>query len=245
MAVVLVDLDDTLVPDEAARDEALQTALGHLVEPTAVWAAVRAAWRVSDLATVPELAGVSSWEALWTDLDAVLTDRSARDAGRAFQSRVWQELVPDRRVSAAAADFRRVREELVQPYSWAPDLLAEWAGRYDLWCVTNGSSWLQRRKLELSGLRRYFDQVVISGEVGAVKADNRYCDEVAARLDRGGLRALAVVGDSETSDGVLARMLGVPHVLVVPGERPKIGEALSSGGRSARRSSLFEALRGR
>ena len=94
------------------------------------------------------------------------------------------------------------------------------AAVHDLWCVTNGSSWLQRRKLDLAGLQRSFDEVVVSGEVGVQKSDAAFAAQVEERLARSGSEPVVVVGDSDASDGALAWFLGVRHVRVQPGRSP-------------------------
>lgn len=211
MGVLLIDLDDTLILDRAARDRAMSTTLDGFATRlplSEVWPGVRDDWQASGLRSASAMAGVSSWEALWTDFDAAVTDPDARRAGHGFQARVWDRLLPGVDAARAEASFRLAREALVQAFDWVPGALTDWAKHYDLWCVTNGSSWLQRRKLLLAGLESVFRDVVVSGEIGAEKSDRRFQDEVVLRLVRAGSVPVAVVGDSATSDGVLASALG-------------------------------------
>jgi FMN phosphatase YigB (HAD superfamily) len=223
VGVLLVDLDDTLIPDQTARDDAMRETLatcGTSLALSAVWPVVREEWRASGLRSIPALVGVSSWEALWTDFSAALVGRAARDVGHAYQASVWQRLLPFEDVSVVIAAFRSAREKRVSTFAWVPEALTTWAASHDLWCVTNGSSWLQRRKLLLAGLEPRFTEVVISGDLGAEKSDLRFRDEVAVRLRRSGLVAVGVIGDSDASDGALASFLGVRHLPVQPGARP-------------------------
>lgn len=222
MKVLLVDLDDTLIPDQTARDEAMQaalTAFGSSLELSAVWAVVREEWRASGLRSIPALAGVSSWEALWTDLSADLEGQAVRD-GHAYQCRVWQRLLPTEDVAAVAETFRWAREGRVGAFDWVPETLAAWAKTTDLWCVTNGSSWLQRRKLRLAGLQDQFSEILISGELGVQKSAPEFHAQVVARLNQRGLAPIGVAGDSDASDGALASFLGVRYLRVRPGLRP-------------------------
>jgi FMN phosphatase YigB (HAD superfamily) len=55
---------------------------------------------------------------------------------------------------------------------------------HQLWCVTNGSAWLQRRKLNLAGLDGFLEQVFTSGDLGATKAEKAFHDQVARALLR-------------------------------------------------------------
>jgi FMN phosphatase YigB (HAD superfamily) len=232
VGVLLVDLDDTLIPDLAARDAALMLTLATFGSPpdlspvdSRVWPVVREEWHTSGLRSVPALAGVSSWEALWTDFDAALADPEAREDGRAYQRRVWRLLLHEDAAAAGNA-FRQAREELVRPFGWVDEGLTGWATVHDLWCVTNGSSWLQRRKLDLAGLQPYFSEVLVSGEIGLQKSDARFGAQVEERLARTGSEPVAVVGDSDASDGALASFLGVRHVRVQPATQPRLNFSL-------------------
>jgi FMN phosphatase YigB (HAD superfamily) len=223
VGVVLVDLDDTLIPDVCARDRSVSRVLrqfGVGEDMKAALAVVREEWRASGLREVAELAGVSSWEALWTNFSEAVAGPCAMEAGTRFQDAVWRRLVPDVPREKASSAFRSVRETSVVAFPWVPSALAAWREACTLWCVTNGSGWLQRRKLSLAGLTEVFPVVAISGDIGVEKADSRFCSHVAELLDREGGEALAVVGDSGHSDGALAHGLGVRFVPVVPGQRP-------------------------
>lgn len=145
MNVLLVDLDDTLIPDLSARDQALATMLagfGRAIDPSEAWPIVRQEWRDSGLGSISALTGVSSWEALWTDFDAAVTSSRAQVAGHTYQANVWRHLLPDLDPVLVGAAFRHAREELVRTFDWVPGRVTVWAKAYDLWCVTNGSLWL-------------------------------------------------------------------------------------------------------
>ncbi|GAB2594245.1 hypothetical protein GCM10009593_38740 [Microlunatus antarcticus] len=199
--------------------QATLTAFGSSTELSAVWAVVREEWRASGLRSIPALAGVSSWEALWTDLSADLEGEAVQD-GHAYQSRVWQRLLPTEDVAVVAEAFRSAREGRVGAFDWVPETLTTWAQAMDLWCATNGSSWLQRRKLRLAGLQDRFSEVLISGELGVEKSDAHFHAQVAARLNQRGRTPIGVAGDSDASDGALASFLGVRYLRVRPGVRP-------------------------
>ncbi|WP_328291314.1 HAD family hydrolase [Kineococcus sp. NBC_00420] len=223
MDVLLIDLDDTLIPDAAARDQAMSSTLAAFAATTRlpdVWRVVRGEWQASGLRSTPALVGVSSWEALWTDFRAAVPDLTTQLAGDDYQARVWNRILPEEDSAVVGASFRGTREQLVRTFDWAPAALSSWARTHDLWCVTNGSSWLQRRKLQLAGLGPTFRDVVISGEVGAEKSELRFHDEVASRSARLGVQPVAVIGDSATSDGALASALQVRYVQVAAGTDP-------------------------
>jgi len=70
---------------------------------------------------------------------------------------------------------------------------------YSMALVTNGAPDLQREKIEKSGIRKYFKEIMISGEVGFGKPDPRIFRLV---LDRLGVPAqeAVMIGNSLSSD---------------------------------------------
>jgi 2-haloacid dehalogenase len=73
-------------------------------------------------------------------------------------------------------------------------------GRFKMALVTNGLSKVQRKRLSLSPLARFFPVVAISEEVGSAKPEPRIFSWALDRLGaRGGERTL-VIGDSLSAD---------------------------------------------
>lgn len=235
MAVVLLDLDDTLVPDVEARDRTLSQLLSEQGSDFTLDGALRVIrdlWRGTGLRAQPQLAGVSSWEALWTDFaDFHALPEGARASGTDFQRQVWSTLGPGHDAELAAALFRTCREAAVAAYAWVDAALRSLGGARVLWCVTNGSSQLQRRKLQLARLERWFDRVFVSGELGAEKGSEPFARAVADSLIAAGDTAVAVIGDSPGSDGALADALGVTFVRVTPGAPWRRGPGSRNRGR--------------
>jgi putative hydrolase of the HAD superfamily len=89
--------------------------------------------------------------------------------------------------------------------------------------LTNGPSWMQRRKLEVSGLGAEVDAVAISGEIGAAKPD-RAAFTCALALLGTNADETAMIGDSLANDveGALAAGLA-PVVWVNPHAEPPPG----------------------
>lgn len=88
----------------------------------------------------------------------------------------------------------------------SPVLLKELKKRgYIVGVITNGPSYLQNHKMDMSGLRAYCDIVVVSGDVGVHKPDPALFTYTAEKL---GLKAeeCAYVGDHPVNDiqGALA-----------------------------------------
>jgi 2-haloacid dehalogenase len=93
------------------------------------------------------------------------------------------------------------------------------ARKYPLALVTNGIAAVQRRRFAASPIIGYFQAVVISEEVGAVKPDPRI---FAPALQKIGVEAEEVlyVGDSVTSDMAAARNAGMDFCWFNPNRIP-------------------------
>lgn len=68
------------------------------------------------------------------------------------------------------------------------------------YAVTNGDPFIQRNKIALSGLDRYFDEIFISEELGAVKPKKEFFRKVAERIPHYCAEQTILIGDSLTSD---------------------------------------------
>jgi putative hydrolase of the HAD superfamily len=190
----------------------------------------RELWRDGALYTYCRGLGISSWEGLWCRFEG--------DAAELASLRAW---VPGYRLAAWVAalatfgiDDESLARDLAERYgeerrarhavfSDAVPAL-EWARRtYSrLALVTNGASCLQREKLAASRLERYFDVVVVSGDVGVGKPAAPIYTQTVERL---GVTpgAAAMIGDSLERDVQGARAAGLHAVWLNRSQRPPAG----------------------
>lgn len=82
----------------------------------------------------------------------------------------------------------------------AESVLDELAAVSRLALVTNGVSDIQRARVARLGLARYFDEIVVSSEIGASKPGPAFFDAVFGRLGATPGPEVLMVGDSLTSD---------------------------------------------
>lgn len=82
----------------------------------------------------------------------------------------------------------------------ARDLLEELAPYSTLALVSNGIGAVARAKIARLDLNRYFEAIVISGEVGTAKPDAGIFDIVFDQLDNPDKATALMIGDSLTSD---------------------------------------------
>ena len=225
---VLFDLDDTLMPDEAAANEALVATAGlakqwHNVPPGDLKDAVRRVARRVFRAhpVVAPYDGnfdVSSWEALSSSFEGDDDEmRQLREWAPEFRREVWnQALCEVGMCDPLLADQLSIiypleRRARYQPYPDVKPCLDGLKPGFQLGVVTNGPCDLQCAKLDASGLRSYFGTVVISREVFVRKPDPRI---FAMALDR--LKVTTAdavfVGDTPKTDIAGAHAAGMKAI---------------------------------
>ena len=85
-------------------------------------------------------------------------------------------------------------------FDGAMEVLQSLRGRVIQCAVTNGTKFVQERKLARSGMDRIFDHVFISEDVGYEKPDIRYFESVFSAIGDYPREEIMIVGDSLTSD---------------------------------------------
>jgi putative hydrolase of the HAD superfamily len=164
--------------------------------------------------------GYSRWEGLWGPFD--LPDQGLRqieDWMPDYRRKSWSGALgdlgvsDDGLVSELIEAHHRERRARQAPYADTVPALRQLSGRYALAIVTNGSSAVQRSKIAVAGIERYFKSVVVSGEVGAAKPDAR---PFLAALKALGARPdeAVMVGDSLERDVAGAQAAGIRAVWV-------------------------------
>jgi len=79
--------------------------------------------------------------------------------------------------------------------------IIKWCGKYfKLVIVTNGLASVQNPRLQSSKLRKYFNNVIISEEIGFVKPAKEYFDFVFKQINNPPKEEVVIVGDNLSSD---------------------------------------------
>jgi putative hydrolase of the HAD superfamily len=107
-------------------------------------------------------------------------------------------------------------EELKKTLKLFPDaihVLSSLKSRYRLSLVTNGFSDLQRWKLEVLQIAGFFDDILISGEIGYTKPDPRIFDPLLTKLAIPASQYL-YVGNSQDDDLTSAHSAGLQVVWI-------------------------------
>jgi FMN phosphatase YigB (HAD superfamily) len=196
--IVLVDLDDTCVPDRSAMRAAIAATLtsvdldgaDHAVDE--ILAAARAAWWAGPHHDFCHGIGISSWEGLWLGDPSDGWPSGFEPWLRGYQTEAWPVPLAER--------FVVERASRCAPFPGVDAALAALAEDADLWLVTNGDSRLQRRKLVGAGLAERFDRVFVSGDIGSRKPEATFFDWVTDTAAAAGRSIVASIGDSIDND---------------------------------------------
>jgi putative hydrolase of the HAD superfamily len=212
---LIFDLDDTLIVEEASAEAAfLET--GELartrygLDPgqlhTAVRKTCREIWYAFPSHPYCKRVGISSWEGMWAEFAGEDPElKPLREWAATYRFESWRDAlrshgIEDPELAAELAEtFPRLRRGKHFAYPDTVQTLKRLSGTYSLGLLSNGALDLQRTKLAGSGLSRYFDQVLFSGEVGFGKPDPRVFSMILSRLGSTAEKAL-MIGDRLATD---------------------------------------------
>lgn len=79
-------------------------------------------------------------------------------------------------------------------------LLSELCTRYSMYIVTNGHSRTQNRRIDDADIRRFFDGVFVSEEIGYQKPMKEYFQFVFSNIKEKNKSKILIIGDSLSSD---------------------------------------------
>ncbi len=232
--MVVFDLDDTLIVEQSFAMASLREALSVFpdVDPeqseTIALEAIRRVWRQGPDHPVCTELGIASWEGLWATFEGNHSTLSGvRDWAHTYRNDAWIAVaeslgVGQTRLAAVASERFQLAQHRGHPViDGARSVVTLLAKRHRLGLLTNGSSDLQRDKLDGTGMTAAFDSIVISGEVGSGKPNSA---TFADMLERLGVRPedSVMVGDSWERDILGAVNAGMSAVWIASG-RPAPG----------------------
>ncbi|MBL0310094.1 MAG: noncanonical pyrimidine nucleotidase, YjjG family [Bacteroidetes bacterium] len=102
----------------------------------------------------------------------------------------------------------------------ALEVLKYLQGKYALHLITNGFAEVQWIKIEHSGLKPFFEHIIISEEVGTQKPDKQIFDLAVKRANTTAYESI-MVGDNYNTDIVGARNAGLDQVFFNPRKQRK------------------------
>lgn len=180
---VLFDLDNTLLDFNQAEKTALSKTLLHFgITP--------------DEATLKRYSELNL--AQWKLLELGKLTREE------VKLRRFELLFQEKNFSVSAAEAAKLYETLLAQghcfMDGAEELLKTLYGTYQLYIVTNGTLSVQKGRLKSSGIRKYFEDIFISEEVGYNKPSIEYFDCCFSKIPDFSKETTVIIGDSLTSD---------------------------------------------
>ncbi len=203
---ILIDLDDTLLDDTSNVDVcwADACAIAESRLPGVDTRRLRA-----------EIDERNSW--FWSDPKRHRSGRlDLRANTRSILEHVFANLgIDDTDLAHEIAEaYRDLRAEKSTLFPGATDALERLrAAGVRLGMMTNGAKAPQRAKIERFDLARYFDHIVIEGELGAGKPDRRVYDTLLSALDTAPEDTWAI-GDNLQFDVLAPMQLGLHGIWV-------------------------------
>ncbi len=180
---VLFDLDNTLLDFNQAEKTALSKTLLHF-DITPDEATLK---RYSEL-------NLAQWKLL--ELGKLTREE--------VKLRRFELLFQEKNFDVSAAEAAKLYETLLAQghcfMDGAEELLETLFGTYQLYIVTNGTLSVQKGRLKSSGIRKYFEDIFISEEVGYNKPSIEYFDCCFSKIPNFSKDTTVIIGDSLTSD---------------------------------------------
>lgn len=235
ITTVLLDLDDTILADDLATEQAFAATAKHAhaaagVEADALISAVRAeSKKLWDAGPFPDwLDGIGTSEIEGLRARFAGEDphwATMREWGPGFRRKSWEGALD----SLDAADsvlakqldetFERERGAANPWCEGGEEALKLLAGTYRLGMVTNGIPDVQRTKIDNTGIEPLFDAIVISGELAIGKPQPEIYQHALDQL--GATREETImVGDSFARDVIGSQAFGLRAVWISMG-RPQ------------------------
>jgi len=241
---VFLDLDETLMPEEAAEEATLRATCAIAEAQTGIPSAQLAEnlrrhslelWGQGPVNNFCRATGIGPWEGLWGRFDgegqamAIL-----RQWVPGYRDRAWIRCLADHGIVSEALvsclgtmyAVERARHHI--PYPETVSAVTALQARYHCLVVTNGAPDVQRDKLHISGLGRLLPEPIVSGDpdIGEGKPHPRI---FLTALERAGCAPgeAVMVGDSWARDVIGARHLGLAAVWVNRSVSP---QAMSAAG---------------
>lgn len=197
--ILLIDLDDTILDFYKAEAVAIRKTLSDAgLEPTDA-----VCQRYSECNDIH-----------WKMLERGQITRDQVLVGR-FQM-LFDEMGLDADAPAIAKNYT---ENLSQGHYLLPgaeEALKALSGKYRLFLASNGTAWVQRRRIAAAGIEKYFENIFISHEIGVNKPAKEYFDRSFAQISNFDPAKTMIVGDSLSSDILGGQNAGIATCWVNP-----------------------------
>ena len=208
ITTILLDLDDTILDFHAAEHAALKKALlSEGIEPTE-----------DRLARYSEI-NLSQWKLL--ELGELTQEQVKINRYRIFFEEFGIVASPEETAKRYEKNLAFEHEKI----DGAMELLQQLHGKYRLYAASNGTYEVQKRRIEESGIKPYFEDFFISKKIGFHKPDKNFFEYCFAHIPDFKLEDTVMVGDSLSSDILGGKNAGLKTIWFNPHEKTTEGIA--------------------
>jgi putative hydrolase of the HAD superfamily len=225
---IIFDFDDTLAVERASAEVAMLATCKKVrekydVEPQElydnIWEKARELWHNSSpVRQYCVDVAISSWEGLWGRFEGDNENlRILRSWTPTYRKQAWYNTLIESGIDDPdfaeylSEEFQKQRRNIHNVFSDAEPTLIQLKKKYKLVLVTNGAPDLQREKIQGSGLGKYFDEIVIAGDIGIRKPEPQIFNIVLSRIGVKNDEAI-MIGNSLDSDIIGAQEAGIKTV---------------------------------
>ena len=200
--ILFIDLDDTILDFKAQEDAAIVKTL--------------------------TAAGIQPTEEIYTRYSRINKEHWARmEKGEIDRQQVlygrfqvlFSELGVDADYKATALAYM---ENLSQGHYFLPgaeEALERLSKKYRLFIASNGTAKVQNKRLDSAGIRKYFEGIFISQDIGINKPDKGFFDYCFSHIPGFDPKKTMIVGDSPSSDITGGQNAGIATCWVNPNHR--------------------------
>lgn len=229
VTTILLDLDDTILQDDAATDVAFEATARHAkrvagVDPERLIGEVRRIsaeiWEGGPFPDWLDGIGTSEIEGLRARFEGDDPHWSEmREWGPGFRRESWRRALAacgvknDELAADLDARFEHERADTNPFVPGGEEALATLGERFRLGIVTNGIPDVQRTKMEKTGLSDRFETIIVSGELGFGKPDPKIYDAALRGIGATAGETI-MVGDNFRRDVTAAQAVGIRGVWI-------------------------------
>lgn len=180
---VLLDLDNTILDFHRTEREAIEKTLSNFgLEPT------------EEVIKMYKAFNRKCWEAL--ERGEMTRDEVLFGRFEFLFSSLGKSVSPEE----VQHFYERRLSEGAYYIDGAEDMLKELQGKYKLYIASNGTAFVQDRRIASSGVAKYFDGIFISERIGANKPSVSFFDGCFKKMENKERDKTVIVGDTLSSD---------------------------------------------
>jgi putative hydrolase of the HAD superfamily len=227
MDTILFDLDDTLIVEWKSAEESFIETISRIDYPVnadefikTIRETARELWYKLPTIDFCRKIQISSWEGLWADFSGEDEPfKKLRDVSAAYRFETWNQTLSKFNINSSeiahklSLEFIRIRNTKHILFPETRDTLDKLKNLFKLGLITNGAPDLQWKKIDGGNLREYFDCIMISGEHGYAKPDQRLFEDALKGL-KSEKSCTIMVGDSIIKDINGARDFGLKTIWI-------------------------------